>query len=199
MELIQDQKKKNRVLVLGEDVTQDSVREIIRSIYELNMEDEQAEALFTEYERQPIHLILNTYGGSVYDGLGLIGAMDISRTPVVVTCIGSAMSMGLLILASGDFRRIHAYSTAMYHQISSLSYDKLEGLKKDIQEIERLEKIFDSVLLKKTKLKEEDLLKHKHSKSEWYITPKEALKYGIVDEILGEVPILKKTRAKKAS
>ncbi len=38
MELIQDQKKKNRVLVLGEDVTQDSVREIIRSIYELNME-----------------------------------------------------------------------------------------------------------------------------------------------------------------
>ena len=75
----------------------------------------------------------------------------------------------------------------------------LDEEKKDIQEIERLEKIFDSVLLKKTKLKDEDLLKHKHSKSEWYITPKEALKYGIVDEILGEVPILKKTRAKKAS
>jgi len=198
MDLIQE-KRKNRVLFLGEEIDQDSVKEIIKSIYEFNMEDEQSEAIFSEYERQPIHLILNTYGGSVYDGMGLLGAIDISRTPVIVTCIGSAMSMGLLILASGHYRRIHSYSTAMYHQISSVSYDKLEGIKKDIQEIERLEKVFDSILLKKTKLGEEDLLKHKQTKSEWYITPKEALKFGIVDEILGEIPHVKKTRAKKAS
>jgi ATP-dependent Clp protease protease subunit len=198
MDLIQE-KRKNRVLFLGEEIDQDSVKEIIKSIYEFNMEDEQSEAIFSDYERQPIHLILNTYGGSVYDGMGLIGAIDISRTAVIVTCIGSAMSMGLLILASGHYRRIHSYSTAMYHQISSVSYDKLEGIKKDIQEIERLEKVFDSILLKKTKLQVEDLLKHKQTKSEWYITPKEALKFGIVDEILGEIPHVKKTRAKKAS
>jgi ATP-dependent Clp protease protease subunit len=198
MELMQELKRKNnRVLFLGEDVTQESVQDIIKSIYEFNMEDEQNESIFVDYDRPAIHLILNTYGGSVYDGIGLVGAIDLSRTPVVVTCIGSAMSMGLLILASGHLRRMHAYSTAMYHQISSASFDKLEGMRKDLIETERLEKLYDSILTKKTKIKEEDLQKHKHSKSEWFITPKEALKLGIIDEILGEVPVIKKVRAKK--
>lgn len=198
MELIQEVKRRNRVLFLGEDVSQESVQEIIKSIYEFNMEDEQNESLFVEYERPAIHLILNTYGGSVYDGLGLVGAIDLSRTAVAVTCIGSAMSMGLLVLASGHIRRMHAYSTAMYHQISSISFDKLEGMKKDLIETERLEKLYDLILMKKTKLQEADLLKHKQSKSEWYITPKEALKFGIVDEILGEIPKISKTRVKKS-
>jgi ATP-dependent Clp protease protease subunit len=154
MDLIQE-KRKNRVLFLGEEIDQDSVKEIIKSIYEFNMEDEQSEAIFSEYERQPIHLILNTYGGSVYDGMGLIGAIDISRTPVIVTCIGSAMSMGLLILASGHYRRIHSYSTAMYHQISSVSYDKLEGIKKDIQEVD----IFKGVNTVEVKTLEEKIQK----------------------------------------
>jgi ATP-dependent protease ClpP protease subunit len=86
----------------------------------------------------------------------------------------------------------------MYHQISSISFDKLEGMKKYLIETERLEKLYDLILMKKTKLQEADLLKHKQSKSEWYITPKEALKFGIIDEILGEIPKISKTRVKKS-
>jgi ATP-dependent Clp protease protease subunit len=191
-------KAKSRTLILGEDVSQESVSDLIKNIYELNLEDEEKEAMLVEYERQPIHLILNTYGGSVYDGLALIGAIELSITPVVVTCLGSAMSMGLFILASGHHRRAHHLSTIMYHQISTGVWDKLEGLRKDLAEADRLEETCESILYLRTKLKRKDIDAHKKTKSEWYMTAEEALRLGIIDEIIG-APLISSGIAKKAA
>lgn len=191
-------KPKGRTLILGEDVSQESVADLIKSIYEINLDDEEKESLLVEYERQPIHLILNTYGGSVYDGLALIGAIELSITPVVVTCLGSAMSMGLFILASGHHRRAHHLSTIMYHQISTGVWDKLEGLKKDLAEADRLEETCESILYLRTKIKKKELEGHKKSKSEWYMTAEEALRLGIIDEIIG-APLISSGIVKKAA
>jgi ATP-dependent Clp protease protease subunit len=185
-----ENKPKERVFMLGDQVTQTTVSSIIKSIWEINIEDGEKEAMIVGYERIPIHLILNTYGGSVYDGLGLIGAMEASETPIHVTVLGSAMSMGLFILCAGHHRRMHAYSTLMYHQISTVSMDKLEGIKKDLAECDRLEKMCESILTKKTKLTLKELEEHKRAKGEWYIDAGTAAKYGIVDEIIaGELAI----------
>jgi ATP-dependent Clp protease protease subunit len=189
-------KPKDRTLILGEDVNQESVGDLIKSIYEINMDDEEKELTFVDYERPPIHLILNTYGGSVYDGLALIGAIELSTTPVVTTCLGSAMSMGLFILSSGHHRRAHHLSTIMFHQISSYSWDKIEGIKKDLEEANRLETVCESLLLARTKIKQSDLNNHKKAKSEWYMTAQEALKMGIIDEIIGS-PLISKEKAMK--
>jgi ATP-dependent Clp protease protease subunit len=191
-------KPKSRTLILGEDVSQESVSDLIKSIYEINLEDEDKESILVDYERQPIHLILNTYGGSVYDGLALIGAIELSLTPVVVTCLGSAMSMGLFILASGHHRRAHHLSTIMYHQISTGVWDKLEGLRKDLAEADRLEETCESILYLRTKIKKKELENHKKSKSEWYMTAEEALKLGIIDEIIGS-PLISSGIIKKAA
>jgi ATP-dependent Clp protease protease subunit len=180
-------KRKERVLVLGEDVDQDSATDIIKAIYEYNLIDEEGMATYSEYERKPIHLLINTYGGSVYDGLGIIGAIELSGTPVIGTCMGSAMSMGLFILASCHYRRASSLSTIMYHQISTGMWDKLEGIRKDLDESERLQTLCDNILFRKTKMKASDLDFHKSKKSEWYITPKTAKSLGIIDEILGSV------------
>lgn len=179
-----ESKPKERVFMLGDQVTQATVSNIIKSIWEINIEDSERERQFVGYERPPIHLILNTYGGSVYDGLGLIGAMECSETEVHVTVLGSAMSMGLFILCAGHHRRMHAYSTLMYHQISTVSMDKLEGIKKDLVECTRLEQLCESILAKKTKLTQKELDNHKQTKGEWYIDAAAAAKYGIVDEII---------------
>lgn len=179
-----DSKNRDRVFMLGDQVTQASVSSIIKSIWEINIEDTEKENQIKDYQRPPIHLILNTYGGSVYDGLGLISAMEVSETPVHVTVLGSAMSMGLFILSAGHHRRMHAYSTLMYHQISSVSADKLEGIKKDLVECQRLEDLCEEILLKRTQLTSKDLEDHKKSKGEWYINAITAAKYGIVDEII---------------
>jgi ATP-dependent Clp protease protease subunit len=189
-------KPKDRILILGEDVNQVSVRDLIRAIYDINLDDEEKEQTFQEYERPPIHLLLNTFGGSVYDGLGLIGAIELSTTPVVVTCLGSAMSMGLFILAAGHHRRAHHLSTIMYHQISLMSFDKLEGFKKDAEEAQRLEKLCDAILFKRTKLKSKDLEDHKMRKSDWFMSAQDALKAGIIDEIIG-APLISQENAQE--
>lgn len=174
----------SRVFMLGDQVTQNTVSNIIKAIWEINLEDAEKEAQVVGYERVPIHLILNTYGGSVYDGLGLIGAMEASETPIFVTVLGSAMSMGLFILCAGHYRRMHVYSTLMYHQISTASMDKLEGIKKDLVECDRLEKMCESILTKRTKLTLKELESHKKSKGEWYIDAETAARYGIIDEVV---------------
>ena len=180
-----ENKHSERVFVLGDQVTQSSVSSIIKAICEINIEDAEKEAQIMGYERAPIHLLLNTYGGSVYDGLGLIATMESSETPIFVTVMGSAMSMGLFILCAGHYRRMHAYSTLMYHQISTVSVDKLEGIKKDLVEANRLEKLCENILMKRTRLTLKELETHKKSKGEWYIDAATAAKYGIVDEIIG--------------
>jgi ATP-dependent Clp protease protease subunit len=181
----QQSRPKERTMILGEEVDQSSVKNIIKTIYDINLEDEEQESIYLDHERHPIHLIVNTFGGSVYDGLGLIGAIELSTTPVVVTCLGSAMSMGLFILASGHHRRAHHLSTMMYHQISLGAYDKIEGLRKDMEEAQRLEELCENILFKRTKLRKKDLEDYKTRKADWYISAEEALKFGIIDEIIG--------------
>lgn len=193
-----ENKPRERVFMLGDQVTQATVSSIIKSIWEINIEDTEKESVIIGYERVPVHLILNTYGGSVYDGLGLIGAMEASETPIHVTVLGSAMSMGLFILCAGHHRRMHAYSTLMYHQISTVSMDKLEGIKKDLVECDRLEKVCESILTRRTRLTLKELEEHKKAKGEWYIDAETAAKYGIVDEIMaGELASVDLNRIQK--
>lgn len=189
-------KPKDRILILGEDVNQASVKELIKSIYDINLDDEEKEQTYQEYDRTPIHLVLNTFGGSVYDGLGLIGAIELSTTPVVVTCLGSAMSMGLYILASGHYRRAHHLSTVMYHEMAIGAWDKLEGIKKDMAEAARIEEMCDGILFKRTLLKPKDLFLHKQRKGDWYFSAADALKFGIIDEIIG-APLMSKENAER--
>jgi len=177
-------KPKPRRLILSDSVDRDSVKGLIKSILEINEDDQDKEELYNDWKRYPIELYINTYGGSVYDGLGLINAMELSKTPVHTIAMGSAMSMGLFILISGHKRFVGPYATVMYHQISTFAWDKLEGIKDQVKEAERLEKVCEELLFRRTKIKNKHIAPYKKQKSEWYIDPKEALKRGIVDEIL---------------
>ena len=175
---------KERTIIFSEGVNQKSVSDVIKSIHSINRDDKQKEKEFKKFKRHPIQLILNTYGGSVYDGLALISAIELSETPVHITVIGSAMSMGLFILVSGEHRSASKHATIMYHQLSAFAWDKLEGIKNDVKEWERIEKVCENILFKNTKLTSQHLKEYKKRKKEWFITPKEAMKLGIIDKII---------------
>ena len=175
---------KDRTLILCEQINQKSVKDIIKSITDINSNDDQKAKEFKKFKRKPIHMILNTYGGVVYDGLGLISAIENSATPIHITVMGSAMSMGLFILVSAQKRSITKHSTIMYHQISTFSWDKIEGVKNDVKEAERLEQVCEQILFNKSKVKPKHLAPFKTQKKEWFIDPKQALKLGIVDKII---------------
>lgn len=179
-----DIETKKRDLMISENVTQASVKVIIEQILEINRYDDKEEEEKKKYGREPIKLYINTYGGSVYDGFALVAAIEKSKTPVHTVCLGKAMSMGFIIMVAGHKRFAHPLATLMYHQISTVVWDKLEGIKREIEEVERLEKLGDSFVLSHTKLRQKELDEVKKMKKEWYIDANDALKLGIVDEIL---------------
>jgi len=176
---------KPRTFVISERISQKIVGDTIKNILDINRDDTLKAQDYKGWKREPIELIINTFGGSVYDGLALINAIQLSKTPIHTIALGNAMSMGLFILVSGHKRFIGPNSTVMYHQISTLEWDKIEGLKNTLKELERLEKICEDILFRRSKLTKKELEQYKREKKEWYFGPEEALKWKVVDKILG--------------
>lgn len=133
----------------------------------------------------PIKLVINSMGGSVYDGFGIVGLMESSPIPIHTYAYGQIMSMALPIFVTGQKRFSSPYTTFMYHGIAWDSpYEKLEWHKQEAHEGDRLQKMYDQIILKRTKMQKEDMDNIKLTKSEWYFDPKKALKLGVIDKIL---------------
>lgn len=180
-----DKENPSRTIILSSEVDDASVSEIIQYICDINDFDDEGEENLVEYERKPLKLIVNSFGGSVYDGFALIGVIENSRTPIYTYCYGSAMSMALLILVSGHKRFGHRLSTFMYHEcLDELAYDKLSILTENIEETKRVMNVYDSFLMEKTILKKKQLDEVKKLKRDWYMSPDEALKHKIIDKII---------------
>lgn len=180
-----DKENLSRTLILSGEVDESTVSEIMQDICDINEIDDDNEDNIVEYERAPIKLIVNSMGGSVYDGFALIGVIEKSKTPVHTYCYGSAMSMALLILVSGHQRFGHKLSTFMYHEcLDQLPYEKLSTLNENLQETKRIMKVYDDYLISKTSLKRKQLDDSKKVKFDWYMSPEEALQYNLIDYIL---------------
>ena len=183
--VLRDKDIPSRTLVLSGEVEEESVAELIQDISDINDFDDDQESNIVDYERTPIKLVVNSMGGSVYDGFALIGVIEKSKTPIHTYCYGSAMSMALLILVSGHQRFGHRLSTYMYHEcLDQLPYEKLSTLNENLQETHRIMKVYDDYLISKTGMKRKQLEDSKKVKYDWYLSPEEALQYKIIDEII---------------
>ncbi|MGG1552712.1 ATP-dependent Clp protease proteolytic subunit [Paenibacillus ferrarius] len=174
----------DRTLYLFDGVHKNSVKPIVEQIIKINLFDEDKDKKEKEYKRMPIDLIINSNGGSVYDGLGLINVMENSKTPLHTYVYGLAASMSLLIAASGHKRYSGRYSTFMYHSVSTHIDGQLANIRNRVEETQRLQEIYDECLLAKTSLQAEDLHRVKEHQRNWYMNPEEALACGIIDGIV---------------
>lgn len=134
--------------------------------------------------RKPVHLILSSYGGECYTGWGLLDYLDIYDAPIYTYSLGKTFSMAFQILLKGDKRFAYANSMMMYHQGSSGLYGKTQDVKEDFQEMERQEIQFENMTMALTNIPQEKIDEVREKKINWYITPDEALRYGIIDEII---------------
>ena len=177
-------KFKDRTLLLSSNITQESVKEIINQIFAINLDDDDKDSEYKYWERKPIYLFINSFGGSVYDGLALIDAIKYSKTPVYTVCIGSAMSMGLWVWLSGHRRLIGEHATLMFHDISTGIWDKSAGIKQELEEMLRLQELLINEIVSTTKITKTKLRGFIDRKSEWYIPAQEALDLKLADELL---------------
>lgn len=172
---------KYRKILLSEDITSSSVKDVIKEIMEINEDDDHKEMDYKDWERKPINLFINSFGGSVYDGLALVDVIKQSKTPVYTISVGSSMSMGFWIYLAGHKRFVGEHSTLMFHDISTYVWDKSVGIKQELNEMLRLQRIICDEVTSTSLVKQETLDDYITRKAEWYIPANEAIKLKLAD------------------
>jgi ATP-dependent Clp protease protease subunit len=145
-----------------------------------------AQLLFLEAEDpdKDISLYVNSPGGSVYAGLAIYDTMQFVKPDVRTICVGMAMSMGALLLAGGAAGKRSALPNAkmMIHQGSA----GFRGTPTDID-------IHAREVLSTTRRMAEIIALHSKRDAEQvmrdidrdkFLTPAEAVEYGLIDEIV---------------
>lgn len=171
---------KERRIILNEEIDSQVYDTVAMQIKRFNKEDEAKPI----EERQAIELHINSVGGSVYDGFGLISVILTSKTPVYGYCDGYVMSMGFAIYAACHKRFAGKYSNFMYHEVSTMSFGKNTEIEEVTKENRRLQKMYDELITDRTNLKQSKLNTVKKNKKDWFFGVEEALENGLVHEIL---------------
>lgn len=171
---------KSRRIILNEEIDTQVYDIVAMQIKRFNKEDEGK----TIEERQPIELHINSVGGSVYDGFGLISVILASKTPVYGYCDGYVMSMGFAIYAATHKRFAGRFSSFMYHEVSTMSHGKNTEIEEVTKENRRLQKMYDDLIIERTNLKQTKLNSVKKNKKDWFFGVDEALENGLAHEIL---------------
>lgn len=179
---------KDRTLYFTKQVNQDSIAEITKSIIEINEHDEYLKKLYSihniTYDPKPIKIMIDSYGGAVYQCFGLLSVMERSVTPIHTIVTGCAMSCGFMMLICGHKRFAHKMSTPLYHQVSSVAWGKLKDIEEDVDETKRLQKMLETKTLEKTSISAKRLKEVYEKKFDWFMSAEEALALAVVDEIL---------------
>jgi ATP-dependent protease ClpP protease subunit len=134
-----------------------------------------------------IPVIIDSFGGDVYSLLAMLDIISTAVKPVATIALGKAMSCGSILLACGTegLRFVGPHATVMIHDVATVSFGKIEELKSDVGEAERLNiKIFELLNAKCGKPKgyfQKIVAEKKHTN--WYLDSKEVLKHGIADHV----------------
>ena len=107
-----------------------------------------------------------------------------SKTPIHTYCTGYAMSAAFQIFLSGHKRFCTKHTTFMYHQMSCKRQGKYQDLVEDRVQMDYLQKTIEEYVIERTKLSQADIDDIREKKKDFYIHPEDALKWGIVDEII---------------
>jgi len=165
---------KDRIVFLGTQVDSDVANSIIAQLLFLDMQDPEADILF----------YINSPGGSVTAGLGILDTMDHIRADVATVCVGQAASMGALLLCSGakGKRSILPNARVLIHQPLGGTQGQASDIEIHANEIVRLKTRLNKIMAAATG---QDLAKIKTDTDRDYIMDAEqAVEYGLVDQVV---------------
>lgn len=168
----------NRRIMLDDEVDEVSVGMIIRALRRMIDADKS----------RPIDIYINSYGGSVYDGLALYDFIRAcSYTTIRTHAFGKIMSIAAIIYLAGDERYSSPHATFMCHETSDEGIkERLHQSKTDVKELERLNKILIEILTDRAS-KRDGFWQRELKYEDRYYDKKKALALGIVTESKFEV------------
>jgi ATP-dependent Clp protease protease subunit len=145
----------------------------------------QAQLLFLDsVEKKDITLYINSPGGSVLCGLGIVDLMNYIKSDVATTNIGMCASMGSVLLSSGTKgkRSSLVYSKVMTHQVSHGTHGNIQDTRINQMEGEKYNYVLFKMLAENCGKTFEEMLEFSR-RDRWY-TSDEAKEFGLIDEVI---------------
>ena len=164
----------DRIIFLGEEVTDVSANLIVAQLLFLESED----------PGKDIHMYINSPGGSVSAGLAIYDTMQYIKCDVSTICIGMAASMGAFLLAGGTKGKRMALpnSEIMIHQPSGGAQGQATEIQIAAEHILRTKKKLNEILAKNTGQDYEKVVED--TERDNFMSAEEAKAYGLIDEIV---------------
>ncbi len=165
---------KDRIIFLGEEVTDVSANLIVAQLLFLESED----------PNKDIQLYINSPGGSVSAGLAIYDTMQYVKCDVSTICMGMAASMGAFLLAGGAKGKRYALPNAevMIHQPSGGAQGQATDIKIVAEKILQTKQKLNEMLAANTGQPVE-VIAADTERDRW-MTAEEAKTYGLIDQIV---------------
>ena len=167
---------KERIIFLGEEVTDVSASLIVAQLLFLESED----------PGKDINLYINSPGGSVTAGMAIYDTMNYIKCDVSTVCIGMAASMGAFLLAGGAKGKRFALPNAevMIHQPSGGAQGQATEIQIVAEKILQTKKKLNELLAANPGQPCEVICRD--TERDNYMTAEEALKYGLIDQVIAK-------------
>ena len=165
---------RDRIIFLGTPIDDHVASLVVAQLLFLDAEDSEKD----------IYLYINSPGGYVSAGLAIYDTMQYIKPDVATICIGQASSMGAFLLAGGKKGKRSALPNAriMIHQPLGGAEGQASDIKIQADEILYLKQTLNKILTDNTKKTLKQI--EKDTDRNFFMSPEDAIKYGIIDKIL---------------
>jgi ATP-dependent Clp protease, protease subunit len=163
-----------RVIFLGTPVVDEVANLIVAQLIHLESDDPDKD----------ISLYVNSPGGSVYAGLAIYDTMQFIKPDVSTICVGSAMSMGALLLAGGAKGKRFALPNArvLIHQVMGGYEGQATDIEIHAREVLSLRRRLDEILAEHTGQPYDRV--REDTERDYFMNAVEAQQYGIIDDVI---------------
>ena len=165
---------KDRIIFLGEEVTDVSANLIVSQLLFLESED----------PGKDIQMYINSPGGSVSAGMAIYDTMQFIKCDVSTICMGMAASMGAFLLAGGTpgKRLALPHSTIMIHQPSGGARGQATEIQIVADRIQYTKRMLNELLAANTHQPLEKIAAD--TERDYYMSAEEAKNYGLIDAVV---------------
>ena len=164
---------KDRIIFIGEPVTDHLANLVIAEMLFLEKEDPDAD----------IELYINSPGGSVSAGLAMYDIMQLVKCDVATICVGMAASMGAVLLAGGAAGKRYSLpnSRIMIHAVAGGYEGTVQDAEIRLKEMVRAHESLNEILSRHTKQPFDKV--RRDMDRDYFMSPQEAMEYGLIDRI----------------
>ena len=165
---------KERIIFLGSPIDDGVANTVIAQLLCLESED----------TKKDIKLYINSPGGSVTAGLAIYDTMQYVKPDITTICVGTAASMGAVLLAAGAAGKRIALPNAeiMLHQVMGGAEGQATDIKIRAEHILKIRDRLNQILAKHTAQPLKKI--EADTDRDYFMNPEEAKKYGIIDKII---------------